>query len=103
MSDFETARDDLPSNMPVMIVAFAGWNDAGGASTWAVRHLIEKTDAQSAETIDSENYYDFSRERPTVHLDGDTRSLRWPENTISLSSDSSVSYTHLTLPTNREV
>ena len=90
MSDFETVGDDLPSNMPVMIVAFAGWNDAGGASTWAVRHLIEKTDAQSAETIDSENYYDFSRERPTVYLDGDRRSLRWPENTISLSSDSSL-------------
>ena len=24
MSDFETARDDLPSNMPVMIVALLG-------------------------------------------------------------------------------
>ena len=73
-----------------MVIAFAGWNDAGGASTWAIRSLIEKTIATEILTFDSEEFYDFSRERPTVHLDGESRFLRWPKNTISLSNDGSL-------------
>ena len=73
-----------------MVIAFAGWNDAGGASTWAIRSLIEKTIATEILTFDSEEFYDFSRERPTVHLDGESRSLSWPKNTISLSNDGSL-------------
>ena len=75
---------------PIMVIAFAGWNDAGGASTWAIRSLIEKTIATEILTFDSEEFYDFSRERPTVHLDGESRSLSWPKNTISLSNDGSL-------------
>ena len=75
---------------PIMVIAFAGWNDAGGASTWAIRSLLEKTIATEILTFDSEDYYDFSRERPTVHLDGESRYLSWPKNTISLSDDGSL-------------
>ena len=75
---------------PIMVIAFAGWNDAGGASTWAIRSLVEKTIATEILTFDSEDYYDFSRERPTVHLDGESRFLSWPKNTISLSDDGSL-------------
>ena len=75
---------------PIMVIAFAGWNDAGGASTWAIRSLLEKTIATEILTFDSEGYYDFSRERPTVHLDGESRFLSWPKNTISLSDDGSL-------------
>ena len=45
---------------PIMVIAFAGWNDAGGASTWAIRSLLEKTIATEILTFDSEDYYDFS-------------------------------------------
>lgn len=90
MSDSGMVSNESSTKAPIFVLAFAGWNDAGGASTRAVRSLIEKTIAKEIMFIDSEDYYDFSRERPTVHLDGESRSLRWPENTISLSSDGSL-------------
>ena len=90
MSEFGMNIDDSSTKDPIMVIAFAGWNDAGGASTWAIRSLIEKTIATEILTFDSEEFYDFSRERPTVHLDGETRSLSWPKNTISLSNDGSL-------------
>ena len=90
MSEFGMDIDDSSTKAPVMVIAFAGWNDAGGASTWAIRSLIEKTIATEILTFDSEEFYDFSRERPTVHLDGESRFLRWPKNTISLSNDGSL-------------
>ncbi len=82
--------EESSTKAPIMVIAFAGWNDAGGASTWAIRSLIEKTIATEVLTFDSEEYYDFSRERPTVHLDGESRFLNWPRNTISLSDDGSL-------------
>ena len=82
--------DDSSAKAPIMVLAFAGWNDAGGASTWAIRSLIEKTIATEILTFDSEEFYDFSRERPTVQLDGESRFLSWPKNTISLSNDGSL-------------
>ena len=90
MSEFGMDIDDSSTKAPVMVIAFAGWNDAGGASTWAIRSLIEKTIATEILTFNPEEFYDFSRERPTVHLDGETRSLSWPKNTISLSNDGSL-------------
>ena len=90
MNEFGMDIDDSSTKAPVMVIAFAGWNDAGGASTWAIRSLIEKTIATEILTFDSEEFYDFSRERPTVHLDGESRFLSWPKNTISLSNDGSL-------------
>ena len=90
MSEFGMNIDDSSTKDPIMVIAFAGWNDAGGASTWAIRSLIEKTIATEILTFDSEEFYDFSRERPTVHLDGESRFLSWPKNTISLSNDGSL-------------
>ena len=90
MSEFGMNIDDSTTKAPIMVIAFAGWNDAGGASTWAIRSLIEKTIATEILTFDSEEFYDFSRERPTVHLDGGSRFLSWPKNTISLSNDGSL-------------
>ena len=90
MSEFGMNIDDSSTKAPIMVIAFAGWNDAGGASTWAIRSLIEKTIATEILTFDSEEFYDFSRERPTVHLNGESRFLSWPKNTISLSNDGSL-------------
>ena len=90
MSEFGMITEESSPKAPIMVVAFAGWNDAGGASTWAIRSLLEKTIATEILTFDSEGYYDFSRERPTVHLDGESRFLSWPKNTISLSNDGSL-------------
>jgi predicted ATP-grasp superfamily ATP-dependent carboligase len=68
---------------PVMVAAFAGWNDAGDAATMAVRHLIDATGAQLVATIDPEEFVEFQSTRPSVRLvDGTTRTIDWPTTEI---------------------
>lgn len=70
---------------PIVIAAFEGWNDAGDAATGAVEHLELIWDARPLAGIDSEDYYDFQVNRPTVALvDGVTRRLTWPTTRFSV-------------------
>ncbi len=69
---------------PVLVGAFEGWNDAGDAATGAVEHLELAWDAQQIASIDSDDYYDYQVNRPTVSLvDGVTRRLTWPTTRVS--------------------
>lgn len=66
---------------PVMIAAFSGWNDAASCASSAVRLLVEQWDAQKFAELDPEDFYDFSVNRPRVHLDEELkRRLEWPAN-----------------------
>ncbi len=63
----------------LLVVAFEGWNDAGEAATGAVTTLKDLLDLYPIAEIDSERYFDFQFNRPTVTLDDDgSRSLVWP-------------------------
>lgn len=78
-----------------MIAAFAGWNDAGDASTAAVRYLAEQWDAEPLATIEAEEFFDFTETRPTVAIvEGSTRRICWPDVEASFArpaeSDSDV-------------
>ena len=55
---------------PVMVCAFEGWNDAGDASSGAVRWYIERLGAEQIATIDAEEVYDFTAVRPLVGARG---------------------------------
>lgn len=99
MTSMENLRDQNPEiKNPILIAAFAGWNDAGGAATWAVRHLVEKTEAEDFFSLDAEPFYDFSSERPLVKLNNDSRSLVWPENTFHISESNSLIFLNGTEP-----
>jgi predicted ATP-grasp superfamily ATP-dependent carboligase len=64
---------------PVLVCAYAGWNDAGGAATTAVRYLTEQLVASKFAHIDPEDFYDFSVHRPIVRLvEGNQRQIQWP-------------------------
>ena len=78
-------RPDLDA--PIVIAAFEGWNDAGDASSWAVRHLADRWDARPFAEVDSEEFYDFSSTRPLVELTDGGRALRWPTTTFSAVTD----------------
>lgn len=66
---------------PVLIVAFAGWNDAGQSATLALQHLQRAWKAQEFASIDPENFFDFTETRPTVEMTSEgARNLIWPEN-----------------------
>jgi len=72
---------------PVLLVAFAGWSDAGDAATTAVRFFDETWEARPFAAIDPEHFYDFSSTRPLVRLDdNDQREIVWPENTFASAS-----------------
>lgn len=66
---------------PVLVAAFAGWNDAAACATSAVRLLVEQWHAKKFAEIDPEEFYDFSVNRPRVRLDDKLmRRLDWPAN-----------------------
>ena len=64
---------------PIMIVALEGLFDIAEGATDALHHLVTHTDAQLIATIDSEEFFDFTRERPTMRLAGGKRRIAWPD------------------------
>ena len=49
-----------------LIVAFAGWPDAGESATSTVKYMVRQLGAAKFAEIDPEEFYDFSQERPQV-------------------------------------
>ncbi len=68
---------------PVLVCAFAGWNDAASAASTALESVASGLDSQVTARIDPEDFYDFQVNRPTIRLvDGRTRQVDWPANTL---------------------
>lgn len=67
---------------PLVVVALAGWFDAGEAATGAVEWMRERTETIPLATIDSEEYFDFQQQRPIVaNIDGE-RTITWPDTLV---------------------
>ncbi len=76
---------------PVLIVAFAGWNDAGNAATNAAEFLVKGLHARRFAGIDPEEFYNFTEVRPHVRLrEGLTREIKWPANDFFYSTISAL-------------
>lgn len=72
-----------PLQRPVMICAFEGWNDAAGAATGVLDHLIEIWDASVVAAVDPEDFYDFQMNRPIVGTsDEGLRRITWPSTQL---------------------
>ncbi len=72
---------------PVMIAAFAGWNDAGDSASGCVDFLDTRWEAETFATLDSEEFYDFNATRPIVTItDEGERELAWPNTTFAAAS-----------------
>jgi proteasome assembly chaperone (PAC2) family protein len=64
---------------PAMVCAFQGWNDAGDAASSAVSFLSSALDARRFACVDSEEFYDFQANRPSVQFNDDNeREIVWP-------------------------
>jgi predicted ATP-grasp superfamily ATP-dependent carboligase len=64
---------------PAMVCAFQGWNDAGDAASGAVSFLATALQARRFARIDSEEFYDFQSNRPSVRFDeSGEREIVWP-------------------------
>ncbi|MGH3414400.1 MAG: PAC2 family protein [Marmoricola sp.] len=79
--------EDVPELVdPVLVCAFEGWNDAAGAATGVVDHLLEVWDARLVGALDPEDFYDFQVNRPAVTTDEEgMRRITWPSTQIYLA------------------
>lgn len=75
--------DDLRD--PVLIAAFAGWNDAGEAATAATRWLARRLPARKVGRIDPEDFHVFTETRPTSRFVGGERRILWPAHDLFLA------------------
>jgi len=73
-----------PRTLTTLVVAFGGWIDAGRAATGAVRHLIDDLGAERLASIDPEEFFVMTQERPEVRLKPDgEREIHWPRSEFS--------------------
>ncbi len=80
---------ELPEGLrrPVLIMAFAGWNDASEAATTALRYLAQAWSADKFATIDPEEFYHFGLSRPYVRFKTGAQTEReviWPVTEFSV-------------------
>ena len=68
---------------PILVCAFAGWNDAASAASTTLEAVAAGLDSTIAARLDPEEFYDFQVNRPTIRLvDGRARQVDWPANTL---------------------
>ena len=74
-------------NDPVLIAAFGGFSDAGGASVATIEFLRRAWNASPLAHIDPQSFYDFTVQRPTVRLDeSQERVIDWPATRLDVAS-----------------
>src|ERR1022692_2979781 len=74
-------------NQPIMVAAFQGWTDAGGAASSAANYLADQWHAEQFATVEAEEFYDFTSLRPQIRLTGDgSREIVWPQNRFLAAS-----------------
>lgn len=68
---------------PLLICAFEGWNDAAGAASGVLDHLLEVWDAELVAAVDPEDFYDFQVNRPMIGTDdAGMRRVTWPSTQL---------------------
>lgn len=73
---------------PIMIAAFAGWNDASEVATFAARFLVQQWTARKMAEVEPEDFYVFTETRPTVRVTGRLqRRIEWPANEVYFHID----------------
>lgn len=73
---------------PLLMMAFAGWNDAAEAATTAARYLAASLGGEKFAVIDPEEFYHFGLTRPTVRFrEGSEteREIVWPATEFSIA------------------
>jgi predicted ATP-grasp superfamily ATP-dependent carboligase len=68
---------------PILVAAFAGWNDAASAATAALEACALGLDSELVGHVDPEEFFDFQVNRPTIRMtEGQTRHIDWPASTL---------------------
>jgi proteasome assembly chaperone (PAC2) family protein len=70
---------------PIVLAAFEGWSDAGGAASTAARYVRDHFGASEIGTIEAEDFFDFTVARPFVRLVDGQRIIEWPATTVHVA------------------
>ena len=94
MTDALTIHEE-PTGLrrPILIMAFAGWNDAAESATGAARYLGQLWPSRPFASIDPEDFYHFGLSRPYVRFKAGSRTEReviWPSTEFSLAQPDSL-------------
>lgn len=67
---------------PILVTAWNGWFDVGGAATFAVEEM-RGPEATLLASIDAEEFFDFNECRPKLRFDANgKRFVEWPPNEV---------------------
>jgi len=70
-------------NDPAMVLAFAGWNDAGESATTALDYLNRVLRTVPLAELDPDPFYDFTVRRPMLAQSPEHRTrIEWPANEL---------------------
>ncbi len=89
------AFDELPSSLrrPILLMTFAGWNDAAESATGAAKFLCERWSARKVASIDPDEFFNFQQQRPLIKFREGSRTEReihWPATDFFLSQESTL-------------
>lgn len=74
--------DLAPLRSPILVTAFEGLFDVGGAATGAVESL-RGTGADEVGHIDGDEFFDFTEHRPVIRLtEAGFRRIEWPDHRV---------------------
>lgn len=86
--------EDFPEGLrrPIMLVAFAGWNDAAESATSAARFFCQRWSARRFARILPEEYFHFGLTRPEVRIreGSQVREIQWPANDFFVGAEPSL-------------
>ncbi|MEU7991973.1 PAC2 family protein [Rothia amarae] len=87
---FSLSSSDDSGYTTVMLCAFEGWNDAGSAATETLTYLERIYSAQELSGFESEDFYDFTTNRPLLISQEDgTGEITWPSISMHRWTDES--------------
>lgn len=78
MSHLIWEADPPELRSPILVTAFEGWFDVGGAATNALEWLVERASSTHVASLDPDEFYDFSQHRPLTYLAEGRREISWP-------------------------
>jgi proteasome assembly chaperone (PAC2) family protein len=78
---------------PYLLLTFAGWSDASSVATAAGRFLVENLQAERFASIDPEEFYSFTDQRPQARYnDEGQREVIWPANEFFVSKQPTLDH-----------
>jgi len=86
-----------PLRDPVLLAGFVGHRQAGRIGSRAVAYLVSQWNGELVARMDSQDFMDFTVDRPESRFVGDSRTIKWPDTLVYLARPEGASRDFLLL------